>query len=413
MKVLWFEISQPSGYEQDERVTRGWQDALEDVVRGCKEIDLYIAFESTAHSDVRKQNGVTYIPIPTSYTWWERKRKQWTWDVNEKKVVAGAHRIIENVNPDIIHVFGNEWPFGLVAETVKDIPIVIHIQGSIVPYNNALFPPGYSHETMWRYAGFNLIRCWRLWNSFHKDMSHYDMELRTWKSVTHYMGRTCWDRALVNTLSPGSRYYHVEEALRSSFLKANKRWNPVRDGKLRLITTGLTNFWKGPDMLLKTARILKNLGVDFEWKVAGSLNKYQKHVIEKKEGTTFVENNVNILGFTQPDVLIDFLCESTMYVHTAYIENSPNSLCEAQYLGLPVISTHVGGIETLLDGGNDGVLVPANDPWQMANSILQLANDKIRMNMYSVNGFNHAHNRHNPDNILHDLISCYNSIVLR
>lgn len=410
MKVLWLEISQPSGYEQGSRVTSGWQDALEEVVRGCDEIDLHIAFESTVYTEVRKQNGVTYHPIKTSYTWWEQKRSKWTWDVNEKKVLSGALNVIEEVNPDLIHVFGNEWPFGLVAETTK-IPVVIHIQGSIVPYNNALFPPGYSHETMWRYAGLNPIRYWRLWKSFHKDDSNFNMELRTWENVHYYMGRTCWDEALVNTLSPGSRYYHVDEALRPDFLKTTKRWTPKKDGKLRLMTTGFSNFWKGPDMLLKTAKILKDLGVDFEWRVAGKLSEYQKFVIEKKERTTFDANNVYILGFTKPDDLVDILCESTMYVHTAYIENSPNSLCEAQYLGLPVISTHVGGIETLLDGGKDGILVPANDPWQMANAILQLSNNEQKMREYGNSGYQHSHNRHNPNNILNDLLKCYKSII--
>lgn len=126
---------------------------------------------------------------------------------------------------------------------------------------------------------------------------------------------------------------------------------------------------------------------------------------------TFVDNNVKILGFTQPEELINILCESTIYVHTAYIENSPNSICEAQYLGLPVVSTHVGGIETLLDGGNDGVLVPANDPWRMANAILELAKDNNLMMTYSDNGFNHAHCRHKPENILRDLMSCYKLVI--
>ena len=411
MKVLWFEISQPSGYEHNGRVTCMWQDALEEVVRGHEGVDLYIAFESTTHTEIRKQNGVTYIPLHTSYSWWENKRKQWTWDVNEKKVLAGALKVIEDVKPNLIHVFGNEWPFGLVAEKVRDIPVVIHIQGSIVPYNNALYPPGYSEQTMKRYAGINPIIYWRLWKSRHKSDTNLTMELRTWKCVRHYMGRTIWDKSLVNVLSPTSSYYHVDEALRPSFLATTRRWNPIKDGKLRLITTGLSNFWKGPDMLLKTAHVLMDLGVDFEWKVAGNLGKYYKYVIEKKEGMTFVDNNVKILGFTQPEELINILCESTIYVHTAYIENSPNSICEAQYLGLPVVSTHVGGIETLLDGGNDGVLVPANDPWRMANAILELAKDNNRMRTYGENGYKHAHSRHKPENILHDLMSCYKLVI--
>ena len=51
--------------------------------------------------------------------------------------------IIEEYKPDLIQVFGTEWPFGLISK-YTNIPTVVHIQGSMVPYNNAMFPPGYS-----------------------------------------------------------------------------------------------------------------------------------------------------------------------------------------------------------------------------------------------------------------------------
>ncbi len=164
-------------------------------------------------------------------------------------------------------------------------------------------------------------------------------------------------------------------------------------------------------MLLKTARILTQMGVDFEWNVAGQMNPEVKKCVEKKLGTTFTENNVRLLGFVQPDKLSDILCGSSMYVHTAYIENSPNSICEAQCLGVPVVSTNVGGIGTLVRNGVDGVLVPANDPWQMANAIVELARDKQRASLYSSNAMKFALERHSDKNILDQLLACYRSLV--
>lgn len=125
----------------------------------------------------------------------------------------------------------------------------------------------------------------------------------------------------------------------------------------------------------------------------------------------FEDNNVKIMGFVQAEELIDKLCSSDIYIHTAYIENSPNSICEAQYLGLPIISTHVGGIESLLSNGEDGLLVPANDPWLMADSIIQLVQDNDRMSLYANNGYIRAHERHNPKRIEQELLNCYNSII--
>lgn len=53
MKVLWFEISTPSRYLHTGQVTLGWQDALENIVATCKDIELYIAFESQVLQKLR------------------------------------------------------------------------------------------------------------------------------------------------------------------------------------------------------------------------------------------------------------------------------------------------------------------------------------------------------------------------
>lgn len=206
---------------------------------------------------------------------------------------------------------------------------------------------------------------------------------------------------------PGRRYFHVDEALRTEFLSGKNGWRFPADGKLRLISTGCSTFWKGPDMMLKVARILTDLGLPFEWQVAGSMLPLVKEMTEKQVGVRFEDCNIKILGFTQPAELMRMLCSSTMYVHTAYIENSPNSICEAQCLGVPVVSTNVGGIASLVRQDVDGILVPANDSWQMADAIIELSKDRERMKRYSDSSRNIALARHNDKNIKKQLLECY------
>ena len=411
MKVLWFEISTPSRYKDDGRVVCGWQDALENVIRGCNEIELYIAFESTDNNaKVKVIDGITYIPMVTHYSFAERKLGNWTWRVNEEKVIPLGRKVIEEYKPDLIHVFGNEWPFGLLAQ-YTDIPFVIHIQGSIIPYNNALYPPKYNGYTFVKAAGWNLRKDWHRLNAYYKDKSRLEMEKRIWKYVKHYMGRTSWDKALVNTLTKGSTYHHVEEALRPTFLNNENLWTCPIGGKVKLLTTGCTTFWKGIDVMLKTANVLKEAGVDFEWNIAGGMSSELQEIVERKEGMRYADNNIKFVGFCTPEQLIDLMCSSTMYVHTAYIENSPNSICEAQIVGMPIVSTMVGGISTLVRNGEEGDLLPANDPWQIANAIIELSKDKDRMIRYSTNSRQHALERHAPENIKTQLLNCYKDLV--
>ena len=106
MKVLWFEISTPSRYRNDGQVTAGWQDALENIVAPCKDIELYIAFESKVPAEVKVIDGITYIPMTTHYSFLENKVSQHTWSINERKVIEQGRKVIEQYQPDVIHVFG-------------------------------------------------------------------------------------------------------------------------------------------------------------------------------------------------------------------------------------------------------------------------------------------------------------------
>ena len=110
------------------------------------------------------------------------------------------------------------------------------------------------------------------------------------------------------------------------------------------------------------------------------------------------------------EILVKYLISSDLYIHTAYIDNSPNSICEAQLLGIPIIATYVGGIPSLIENQKDGLLIPANDPYSLAFEIIKLFGDEFRQKKYSLNSKLKALKRHNPDIILNDLIKVYTEL---
>lgn len=409
MKVLWLEVTEPSAYASGGNTIGGWQDSLERIVRTMSDIELTIAFISTKYTETREISGVTYVPIHEEGVVRHKIIGNY-WEAYVNTLLVSAKKIIADFKPNIIHVFGTEWPLGQVAQ-ITEVPVVIHLQGIIIPYNNALYPPGYD---FWGIVRMSLLRPRQLLKYISLRRKHKEWEKwerKTWNLVPNYMGRTNWDYAVSEILHPGRNYYHVDEALRPNFLSNENLWQGISNVEVKLVTTGISTFWKGPDMMLKTARILKESNFRFTWNVVGHFPREFKNVVEKHEGTTFEENNVKFLGYVQPDELSRLLCQSTLMVHTAYVENSPNSICEAQCIGLPVISTNVGGISTLVHDGVDGILVSANDPWYMASCIVSLVNDKQKLLQMSEAARRSALERHNPQKILTQLQDCYRSII--
>lgn len=410
MRILWFEITEPGQYVSDKAPVGGWQDSLQDIIMTHNDIELAIAFEHAGKGERREIEGVKYYPINITYSFFERQRNKYSWEVSIGKILDKALAVIDDFKPDLIQVFGSEWCFGLLAERTN-IPIVIHMQGSIPPYNNALMPPLYSVWDLIIGMGWSPRTQFNAWLGRKKDKSRQEMEERILRSVNYYMGRTAWDKNIVRLFNPNCHYYYCSEALRKSFVEAAKLWRPPKNKKFKIVTTGISSFWKGIDTILRTAHLLKERGFDFEWICAGKMNPLHKKIVEHKEHLKYEENNVKIAGFLNQEQLQQLLLSTDLYVHTAYIDNSPNAVCEAQYLGLPIVATYVGGIPSLIENGKEGVLIPANDPFTLAGKIIELSSDVDTCISMGQASHERAVARHNPDMIYHDLLTCYNEII--
>ena len=65
-----------------------------------------------------------------------------------------------------------------------------------------------------------------------------------------------------------------------------------------------------------------------------------------------------------------------VFINTTNVDNTPVSLIEAMALGLPIVTTNVGGLPFLLEDEKQALLVNPNDEDAMTNAILSLLHDK-------------------------------------
>lgn len=69
--------------------------------------------------------------------------------------------------------------------------------------------------------------------------------------------------------------------------------------------------------------------------------------------------------------------EFDIFINTTNFDNTPVSVMEAMALGLPIVSTNVGGMPFLIENGKDGVLVEKEDAASMANAIEEIIENDV------------------------------------
>ena len=405
MRILWF-CGNSGRYEYDIKLISTadgtWISSLQEKLISYDHIKLGLVFQSI---DNKKETlgKTTYYTIKKCPKWNKLfPQKEELYFLNQ------AEKIINDFNPDIIHVFGSETELGLIYR-ITQTPIILHIQGFIGSVINAWYPPYYNkcYNDLKKLITnpLNLLNILHLPYRFNYITKR---EQEIFEHINNFFGRTEWDKRIAKLLNPEGEYYYCSEMIRSIFYNNEKKWEYNKNNYITIISTINESTYKGQDVILKTAKLLKNLGYIINWKICGISN------IEwatQQTNIKYIDVNVELLGKVSSETIKNLLLQCNCYVHPSYIENSPNSICEAQLIGVPVISCNVGGISSIINHNIDGILVPSNDIYMLASHIIEIYNNKSLATFIGNNGYKVAKNRHKPENIVSDLLKSYNHII--
>nr|GFC01805.1 hypothetical protein [Tanacetum cinerariifolium] len=102
--------------------------------------------------------------------------------------------------------------------------------------------------------------------------------------------------------------------------------------------------------------------------------------------------------------------ESLCLLHPSYVDNSPNSVCEAQVAGLPVVATDVGGVRSLIEDEATGLLC-TRSPATIARQALRLYQDPALRERLAVQATAVARQRHDPTVIVARTLATYQAVL--
>lgn len=410
LRVLWFSNTPGLGqaYLKKKVVGEGWITALQTEVEKLPEIELGYVFYSDNPIEPFVFNKTQYFPVQKiNNTKIKRFLYRTIGKIEYEENIPFFLKIVEQFKPDLIHIQGTESPFGLIQKYISNIPIVVSIQGNLTAYTSRYFSgmkmPG--RIAQWQ-AGYPYPSMdYALW------LKRVKVEKEILKWSQFILGRTHWDRRIGRMLAPKAKYFHIEELMRRKFYEA--MWKQPSNPHPVFFTTSSGAFYKGLESLLETARLLKKNSFSFTWKVAG-LKESDSIVKLIKQQTgihDFKSIQVELLGKLSEDELISEMKNADVYVQVSHIENSPNSVCEAMLLGMPVIATFAGGTSSLIEDNVNGILVQDGDPFVMAGALMELTEHKQKAVQMGELAREASHKRHNSQQILSTLLNVYTEMV--
>lgn len=292
--------------------------------------------------------------------------------------------IINQVKPDIVHVMGSEFPHTYsmccACEEANLLEnLVISIQGLVSIYAMH-YTAGLPFKTIYAHT----FRDYLKGNISHDQKAFIGRgkyEILALQKAKHVIGRTEWDDACTYQINSQIQYHFNNEVLRKSFYE--NEWTYERCSKHTIFVSQGGYPIKGLHFLLEALTIVKQSYPDVKVKVAGydilhnnwwkknSYAKYLQKMIEKNN----LQDNVVFMGLLKEEEIVREYMNAHIFVSPSTIENSPNSVGEAMILGMPVISSDVGGVKDFIVHKQNGYIYPCDEPYMLAHYIMQYFKD--------------------------------------
>lgn len=386
----------------------GWMPSLLNALRSTTDVEIAVACIDPETNQLVKHEieGVTYFLLPLK----QPKEPQLT-----PAFVEACTEAITAFHPDIIHVHGTEYVYGLfTAQAGCRVPTVISIQGLLHVYSRYV-DGGITLRDSFDGGIPGLLSWLRFQLQQFQWIKRGRVEQQILKGNENIIGRTDWDKAHVFEVNPEARYFYGGELLRLPFHEA--QWDLAQSQRHSLFCTAAHSPLKGFHWLLYAVNLLKKEFPDINVRVAGApwndskgfgyYGRYLKRLIDKYG----LSSHVTPLSSLSAEEVAKELKRAHAFVIPSLIENSPNSLAEAMMVGTPCVASLIGGIPSMVENEKSALCFPGGDVAYLAHCIRRIfTNDELAQQLSS-NARAVALERHAPEKIIPQLMETYRNVA--
>ncbi len=375
----------------------GWMVALASKLKEKSDVELAVATVHNGSDFIDETiDGVRYFVLPLN-----GKSK-----LNYNAFLCKYwRRVYDSFAPTIVHLHGTEYAHGLAYINECGVDnLVISIQG-LTSVISRYYYAGMTFGNILKNITFrDIILRDTLWHQQYRFEQRGQIEREIISKAKYIIGRTEWDKSHTFVINPKIKYFHCEETMRSIFYK--NRWDYSKCEPYSIFISQAGYPLKGLHQVLKAMPfILKKYpeakiyvgGSDIinkSWYKISGYGRYIKGLIKKYN----LFGKVIFLGSLSEEEMCQQYLKSNLFICPSSIENSSNSLVEAQLLGVPYIASYVGGTPTLMTG-RENYLYRYEEVEMLAYKIMEAFEMRQPLDSLDIRERNSEEN--NIDNLMH------------
>ena len=435
MRVLWLTnfilpyMAESLGLKAS--VKEGWVVGMSEAIKKRRsENDIELAVASPVPASF--EEGAVGIFEDVKFYGFHELQPSHIYDPSKERVMF---KIAEDFKPDVIHIFGTEFPhtramvegiykYGNEENALSCSRILIGLQGVMYEITEH-YTDGLPKDVIKGKTFRDIIKRDGISDQVMKCKLRTVNELAALQYVGHVTGRTPFDENYAKKNAFLAKYHFMNETLRPGFYEG--RYDPDKAFPHEIFVSQGDYPLKGMHFLLKALPGILEKYPDTRVYVAGDsitregsfkerlkLPMYGKYLlslekeVERKTGKPCPVEFVGRLSFE--DMKKRYL-SAGLYICCSSVENSPNSLGEAMLLGVPAIASRVGGIPGIMEDRVEGLLFDPMDPDDIVRTVDEIwSNESLRRTL-TENARKRALKDHDPEANYLRLMEIYKEIA--
>lgn len=407
MRILWF--SNKVFSVKDTGGTGTWLDVMANSLVATGQVELCNIAMGSVKAPTRQDAG----PI---HQWIVPAAAVGRGGLPPSRIVAGIIKVVNDVAPDLVHVWGAEEYWGLLtARGLIQSRALLEIQGLKEPYSR-VFAGGLTEREQRACIGIKEIikrrsiasgrRAFEKWSRFEREI------IAGYGFITT---QTDWVKAWVRFSNGSARIFHTELILREAFYNA-KPWY-LQNAPVIFCSAAYPVPYKGIHDAVRALALLKRNFPIVRLRIAGALKsrgiRQEGYItwVNRLADALHVAEQIDWLGPLSSTEIVAELQNCSVMLIPTYIENCCTAMQEAMMVGTPIVASCVGGLLSVARDEDSALFFSPGDEVMCAYQVERLLTDQGLAERLSDKARAVALIRNDPKMIIANQLEIYRQVI--